>query len=92
MLKKLTFYVFVFYCFEVGVFLIVAPWLLPQVWENNYFLFVFPRLKGLFLSGYFRGAVTGLGVVNLLVAVSEIIGNERSRHILERSTEVKSKL
>jgi len=90
MLKKFTFYVFVFYCFEVGIFLIVAPWW-PPVWENNYFLFVFPRLRGLFFSGYFRGAVTGLGVVNLLLAVSEIIGNERSRHILERSTE-KSKL
>jgi len=92
MLKKLTFYIYIFYCFEIGVFLIVAPWWLPQVWENNYFLFLLPRLKGLFLSGYFRGAVTGLGVVNLLLAVSEIIQNEQSRRIFERSGEAKSKL
>ena len=80
MLKKITFYVFVFYCFEVGVFLIITPWWVPRVWENNYFLFVFPRLKGLFLSGYFRGAISGLGLLNISLGIAEIVLNERRKH------------
>ncbi len=81
MFKKLSFYFYVFYCFEVGIFLVVAPWLLPNVWENNYFFVMFPKVKTVFLSGYFRGAVTGIGVLNVWLAVSEVVKREKNRQV-----------
>jgi hypothetical protein len=84
MLKKLSFYFYVFYCFEVGLFLAVAPWWLP-VWEQNYFFVVLPQLKAIFLNGFFRGAVSGIGVLNVSLAVIEVIQNEKARQIAARS-------
>jgi hypothetical protein len=92
MLKKISFYFYVFYCFEVGIFLITAPWFLPNVWENNYFFFVFPKLKSIFLNAYFRGAVSGVGVLNLLLAVSEVVQRERSKHVLQSGARTTPKL
>ena len=79
-MKKFSFYLYVFYCFEVGIFLLVAPWWLPRVWEQNYFFYFVPELKELFMNGYFRGAISGLGILNILVAVEEIIQRERLKH------------
>ena len=84
-MKKLSFYVYVFYCFEIGIFLLLAPWWLPQVWQDNYFFFIFPRLKALFLNGYFRGAISGFGIVNIFLAISEIIQNENAKRLVENT-------
>lgn len=80
MLKKLSFYLYVFYCFEIGIFLLVAPWRLPQVWEQNYFFFLAPWLKKLFLNGYFRGAISGFGLLNITLGIAEIIQYEKRKH------------
>jgi hypothetical protein len=84
MLKKISFYFYVFYCFEVGIFLLVAPWWLPQIWEQNFFFFFMPSLKSVFLNGYFRGAVSGLGLLNILLGVIEIFENERSKQLVQQ--------
>lgn len=82
MLKSLSFYIYVFYCLEVGIFLLVAPWWLPQIWEQNYFFFFFPALKALFQNGFFRGAVSGLGILNIILGIHEIFHRERSKHFV----------
>jgi hypothetical protein len=81
MIQRLSFYFYVFYCLEVGIFLVIVPWWLPQVWEQNYIYFIFPALKRMFLSGYFRGAVSGLGIVNILLGILEVIQHERVKRI-----------
>jgi hypothetical protein len=63
MANKLLVTVFIFFCFELGFFLIVFPW--SQYWDNNLFLFYIPALRDLVLSNYFRGAVSGLGIVDI---------------------------
>lgn len=80
MLKKLSLYLYIFYCFEIGIFLLVVPWMLPQVWEQNYFFYLFPWMKTVFLNGYFRGAISGLGLLNISLGIAEIVLNERSKH------------
>ena len=85
MLRRLTFYLFVFYCFEVGIFLIVAPWWLPQIWDQNYFFIVSPHLKEIFQNGFFRGAVTGLGILNLFLGISEIIQREKEKQLAQQA-------
>ncbi len=87
MLKKLSFYFYVFYCFEVGIFLMTAPWFIPNVWENNYFFFMMPELKKIFLNPYFRGGVSGIGFLNVILAISEVIQRERSKQMLQTGAE-----
>ena len=54
----------------VGIILVVAPWL-PNLWDANYLLQPYPLLRSLALSPFTRGAVTGLGLVNVLLAFQE---------------------
>ena len=84
MLHRLSFYFYVFYCFEIGIFLLVVPWWLPQVWDQNYFYYMFPALKRVVASGYFRGAVSGLGILNICLGVMELFHHERAKRIQER--------
>jgi hypothetical protein len=53
----------------VGLVLAVIPW--TAFWDSNYLLQPYPILRQLLLSGFVRGAVTGLGLVNILLAFVE---------------------
>jgi len=53
----------------VGVILIFVPW--TALWEANYLLQPHPALRLLVLSPYARGTVSGLGVLNIVLAVHE---------------------
>jgi hypothetical protein len=57
-------------CLELGLFLLVFPW--TDYWTSNYFATFIPRYFWVWDSAYFKGAISGLGVVNLLICVSEI--------------------
>ncbi len=56
----------------VGVVLVVAPW--TSLWEANWLLQPWPGLRLVLLSGFARGAVSGLGLVNVLVALADLHG------------------
>ena len=55
---------------EVGLLLVVLPW--SGFWERNYFVYASPALEPLFTSPFFRGAVTGVGLLNLVAGVFEL--------------------
>jgi hypothetical protein len=55
----------------VGVLLVFAPWL-PWVWDANWLLQPWPGLRSLLLNDFTRGAVSGLGLVNVLLASSDL--------------------
>lgn len=57
-------------CFEMGALLLYLPW--SDFWEKNFFLVHFPPLIRLLLHPAFRGAVSGLGVLDILLALSFI--------------------
>lgn len=61
---------YIVYSLEVGIFLIVIPW--QYIWENNYFLFRFTELRPVVTNPFFKGAVLGLGIVNLIIGLYEI--------------------
>ena len=53
--------------FALGLALILVPW--SEYWDGNSFLYQFPAL-GLFLENPFlRGAISGLGFMNVLMAL-----------------------
>ncbi len=57
-------------CFEMGALLLFIPWL--NSWESNYFLTRYPALIPVLLHPAARGAISGLGILNILLAVSMI--------------------
>jgi len=60
---------------EIGLFLIVYPW--TQYWNDSWFSYLSPAWDRIWLSPYFRGAVTGVGLVNIAIACSEVFGLRR---------------
>lgn len=54
---------YVAFFLEVGLLLVVLPW--SGFWERNYFAMSWPALRELLTNNFVRGAVTGLGLVNL---------------------------
>jgi hypothetical protein len=66
---------FVLFCFEIGFFLLVFPWLEP--WQNNWMADLFPRMGGMWSSPFFRGALSGLGFVNIYIALLEVFRRKR---------------
>jgi hypothetical protein len=64
--------------FEVGLFLIIFPWL--EIWPQNYFASIAPQWERYWVSPYFRGAVSGVGLVNVLIALSEVMSLRRWSH------------
>ena len=61
---------FAFFCFEVGAFLLLFPW--TDAWHRSYFSGLTPGWYELWVSPYFRGAISGLGVVDIGIAVLEV--------------------
>jgi len=76
---KLTIVFFILICFEIGILLVILPWVPSPSWNENYLLVLaadkmhWPWLALVMKSGYARGAVTGLGLLNILLGVWEII-------------------
>ena len=92
MVERLTVIFFIILCFLLGFYLILAPWdTLFGPWADNFLLaFVstkagLPVLQKAVASTWFRGAVTGLGVLNLLIAFWEIANFNKSVKLLESS-------
>jgi hypothetical protein len=56
--------------FEVGVVLMVVPW--STYWERNYFVEAVPYIEAIATNTFVRGAITGLGLVNVLAGFAEI--------------------
>ena len=63
--------VFAIFTFEIGLFLVVFPWV--DIWSLNYFSEWLPALENIWDEPYFRGAITGLGLVNIYVACAEVL-------------------
>ncbi|MGA8222283.1 MAG: hypothetical protein WB780_11565 [Candidatus Acidiferrales bacterium] len=67
MMNRLLRVVLLLVWLEVGLVLILVPW--SEVWETNYFLYQYPSL-GLFVKNpYLRGAISGLGLMNVFLAL-----------------------
>ncbi|HUO83610.1 MAG TPA: hypothetical protein VM534_00715 [Thermoanaerobaculia bacterium] len=67
---------FIVYCFEAGLFFIIAPW--TRFWSVNPLLHASAGVGSLVDNFYFRGLVSGFGVVHLILGVVEIISLVRA--------------
>ncbi len=75
MSAKISVIVYILICLEVGVLLAYLPW--SPFWYENFFLsFMVNKLHASWIvpviqSGYVKGAVTALGVVNILAGLRD---------------------
>ena len=63
--------VVVAFFFEFGIALLVVPW--SSFWDRNYFAESVPIVHTIIRNNFVRGAVSGLGVVNLASGLVELI-------------------
>jgi hypothetical protein len=98
MSAKLSVIFYIILCLEIGIVLTLLPWI-PQGtlglsdWGNNYFLLYAARKTGLYgmqsvvASGWIRGAVTGVGLLNIGIAFWEIFHFRQTVRTLQDSTQ-----
>jgi hypothetical protein len=66
----------VIFALELGLFLLVFPWL--SSWNMSWIPVHSPELTSLWMSRYFRGALSGLGLLNLYIAFAELLRQIRA--------------
>jgi hypothetical protein len=62
--------VYVAYFLEVGLALLVVPW--SDLWMRNYFVNRWPSFGAVAGDPFVKGAVSGLGLVNLALGFADL--------------------
>lgn len=70
-LQRLSIVILVVFCFYVGLLLFLLPW--TRYWQENHYLLTVPSLGPLMYSGITKGIVSGLGLLDVWIGISEII-------------------
>ena len=74
--RRLWIVCFAIFAFEIGAFLVVFPWM--DSWSLNHLPTFFPRiqedLQDLWDAPFLKGAVSGLGLLNVYIAFRQVIG------------------
>jgi len=70
-LQRLFVIVYVVFCIELGLALVVLPW--SEWWDVNSLLAHWPAAKHLMQHGFVRGAISGLGFLDLWLGISEAV-------------------
>jgi hypothetical protein len=102
MSARLSVIFYIILCLEIGIFLTVAPWWPHGMWGisdwgNNYFLLYAAQktgiqsLQAVVASGWVRGAVSGVGLLNLGIAFWEIFNFKRTVTALQNETSTRKK-
>src|ERR1700748_1213123 len=69
-LRRVELYLYVIICIYIGIIVLVLPWYAP-LWADNHLLTHFPRVSAFLMNGAVRGVVSGLGLLNLWIAIVE---------------------
>ena len=63
--------VFVLFCMEVGIILIVGPW--TRAWTDNSLTSGYPALHEFLMNGFVRGLVTGIGIIDFWIGIARAV-------------------
>ena len=70
-ISRLLKIIYILYSIEAGVFLLLLPWM--SFWDTNYLTYQYPQILPVITNPFFKGAVLGLGIVNLMTGINEIV-------------------
>ena len=76
-LQRLSIIILVVFCFYVGLLVFLLPW--TRYWNENPYLLTFSPFARLMGAGFTRGLVSGLGLVDMWIGISEIIHYHETR-------------
>jgi hypothetical protein len=71
-LQRLSLFILVLFCVYLGVIVTLLPWW-TSVWDHNLFLTSHTRLWAVLRTGTARGIVSGLGLLDIWIGISEAI-------------------
>jgi hypothetical protein len=71
-LQRLSLFVLVLFCVYLGVLVMVLPWW-PRIWDHNMFIQARPRLAAVLYNGAVRGMISGLGLLDIWIGISEAV-------------------
>ena len=71
-LQRMSLIVLVLFCVYIGLIVAVLPWL-PRYWEQNGWLLAHPGIRDIIRQGWVRGVVSGIGLLDVWIGVSEAI-------------------
>ena len=70
-LQRLFLGVYVLFCMSLGMALMTLPW--AGNWFEDGFLARWPAVQHILRQGFVRGAVSGLGVIDIWLGVLEVV-------------------
>ena len=71
-LQRVSLLVLVLFCVYLGVLVMVLPWW-TRVWDNNLFIQSRPALAAVLHNGAVRGVISGVGLLDIWIGVSEAV-------------------
>ncbi len=71
-LQRLSLLVLVLFCVYLGVLVMVLPWW-SRIWDHNAFIQARPTLRAILHNGAVRGLISGLGLLDIWIGISEAV-------------------
>ena len=71
-LQRLSLFVLVLFCVYLGVLVMVLPWW-TRIWDRNEFILARPWLAVVLHNGAVRGMISGLGLLDIWIGISEAV-------------------
>jgi hypothetical protein len=71
-LQRISLFILVIFCLYLGGIVAILPWW-TSVWDHNLFLQSHPHLWSVLRLGFIRGIISGLGLLDIWIGISEAI-------------------
>ena len=71
-LQRLSLFVLVLFCVYLGVLVAILPWW-KRMWDQNLWIQSRPALAAVLDNGAVRGLISGLGLLDIWIGVSEAV-------------------
>lgn len=71
-LQRLSLFVLVLFCVYLGVLVMILPWW-TRIWDHNLFIQSHPPLAAVLQNGAVRGMISGLGLLDIWIGISEAV-------------------
>ena len=71
-LQRMSLFILVLFCVYLGVLVTVLPWW-GRLWEHNSWIQARPALAAVLGNGAVRGLISGLGLLDIWIGISEAV-------------------
>lgn len=81
-MNRLLTILYIVLCFEMGVLLFVFPWV--SLWNKNFLVGHYPWISSIARNYFVRGAVSGIGLADIWLAIYELWRFRRELGIVQQ--------